>query len=253
MLDAKWVTDDYYEDEALTRCTENGFTPYTVAYEDEIIANALSTISAQGRPALQSSTDQASRPALTLAPFYTLGGPTTHFAGSGADPWSEAGLGSRRNRLRGQGISEENWILATAEECRRIDGVLREYREERLKTLDGVDARRGWVYAVEMDTEKAPDENDGVLKYVVPMMERNQSNISHGSTLAEMAAEATAQQEDGDTSMLEANGDNETLDGGVVVLTPEEEAKGLRMWRWGIGGEWKAGVIRAAYEVGFKT
>ncbi len=251
--DGKWVTDDYYEDEALSRCAENGFTPYTVAHEDGIIANAMSLMQPQGRPAQQTSTDQAQRPAVTLAPFYSLGGPTTHFAGSGADPWSEAGWGHKRSRLRNQGVSEGDWMFRIAEECRRVDAMLREYREERLKVLDKVDASKGWVYAVEQGTEKAVEEDDGWLRPVTPTLERKWSGLSQEVTFPGAVDHEAAQAPgDGNVSM-EADADvvvvEEDQAGKIVGQTPGEEEEGSSRWRWGIGGEWKPGIIRAAYEV----
>src|SRR5690349_12621998 len=100
----------------------------------------------QGRPPAHDR--EPTKSSFSLAPFYTLGGPTTHFAGNGADPWSEAGWGNKRAKLRGQGVSEEDWMLRTAEETRKVDGQLREYREERLQVLEGADAAV-WVWAQE--------------------------------------------------------------------------------------------------------
>lgn len=246
-IDGKWVTDDYNEDEALSKCVENGFTPYATAYEDEIIANAVASMQPQGRPAQQGQTDQVQKPALTLAPFYTLGGPTTHFGGNGADPWSEAGLGNKRAKLRGQGVSEEDWMLRTAQDCRRIDRMLAEYREERLKVLEGVDATRGWVYAVEKETEKT-EEDEGNLRPIRPEMERKRSGLPQEVTFEGMVLDEPPVPRQIDL-LRSDNVDMEQIAGGkIVIQAPEEEDMGSGMWRWGLG-EWKPGVIRAAYEV----
>ena len=98
------MTDDYYEDESLTKCAENGFTPYAPALDDDIIADAVSLMQPQGRPPAANA-DLAARGNISLSPWYTLGGPTTHFAGNGADPWSEAGWGHKRAKLRNAGVT----------------------------------------------------------------------------------------------------------------------------------------------------
>jgi chromatin structure-remodeling complex protein RSC7 len=139
----------------LIKCAENGFTPYTQAVDDDIIANAMSQMQPQGRPPAHDR--EPAKSSFSLAPFYTLGGPTTHFAGNGADPWSEAGWGNKRAKLRGQGVSEEDWMLRTAEETKKVDGQLREYREERLQVLEGADAAV-WVWAQEQRTEEGDKE-----------------------------------------------------------------------------------------------
>lgn len=244
----KWVTDDYYEDEALAKCEANGFTPYATAYEDEIIANAMTSMQPQGRPSQNVSTDQvAQRPAVSLAPFYTLGGPTTQFAGNGADPWSEAGWGNKRGKLRGQGVGEEDWMLRTAMDCRRIDRELKETREERLKVLEGVDATKGWVYAMEEGTERG-DGNDGYLKAAAPGMERKRSGLSQEVTFGPIPVDENAPEPRRENGSLLPELEK-TPGGTIVVRKPEEEDRGSGIWRWGVGREWKPGVIRAAYEV----
>ena len=242
------MTDDYLEDEALTKCGENGFTPYTTAHDNEIINNAIASMAPQGRPGQQVFTDQAQRSGPPLTPFYTLGGPTTHFAGSGADPWAEAGWGNRRTKLRTSGVSEENWLFRTADECRNIDRMLKAYREERLTVLDGVDAMRGWVYAVESATEKGVKEGVESLRSVRAGIETDRSGLSQEVTFEGMAMDtATALQ--GDISMDELEMEKSSV-ADIVVQTREEEDKGNNMWRWGVGGEWKPGIIRTVYEVG---
>ena len=216
MVDGKWVTDDYDEDVAMAKCVENGFTPHALAHDDDIVANAMSTVQLPGRP--------SERQAMTLTPFYTVGGPTTHFAGSGVNPWSEAGWGNKRAKLRGSGINEENWMLKSAEDCRALDVQLREYRAERLVELEGVDATRGWVYAQESKTDER-----------LPEVERKS------------AFELTPAKVD-DEALTPLPGEEEvfvdkTPGGRIVVETlTESDRRG--------GGSWRAGTIRAVYEVG---
>jgi chromatin structure-remodeling complex protein RSC7 len=83
----------------------------------------------------------------SLGSWYNVGGFTTQFGGNGADPWSDHH--AKRGKLRQLGVTEEDWILRTAEDARRIDETMRGYREERLNALEGDDALRGWQYVAE--------------------------------------------------------------------------------------------------------
>lgn len=151
--DGKWVTDDYYEDECLAKCAENGFTPHATVHEDEIVANALNSMERpqQTRGGL-GETNTASFRQYSFVPFYALGGPSTHFGGNGADPWTDAGFGNKRAKLRNSGVSEEDWMLRVAEECRRVDETLKEYRAERVGVLEGQDLK-GWTFHTERITD----------------------------------------------------------------------------------------------------
>ena len=155
----KWVTDDYYEDECLAKAAENGLTPYAPATDEDILANAVANMAPQGRAPAAGGVDRqlaglgyAPEPIrhshISLAPFYTLGGPTTTFAGSGEDPWANAGWGNKRMKLKSMGVSNEDWMWRLAKESREIDAQLREYRQERLPELEGKDldvwAWKGW-------------------------------------------------------------------------------------------------------------
>jgi len=150
-VDGKWVTDDYYEDESLAKCAENGFTPYAPVQEEEIIANT------QGIAGVRGEREREQLIAISktnaLSPFYTLGGPSTHFGGSGIDPWTEGGHGGRRTRLKGVGVTAEDWMYRTAVECRGLDEVLKGYREERVGLLEGKDLN-GWVWMEEDKAER---------------------------------------------------------------------------------------------------
>ncbi|OCF38702.1 hypothetical protein I317_07509 [Kwoniella heveanensis CBS 569] len=160
--DGKWVTDDYYEDEAIAKCQEKGIEPGTIFEEEEIIPqHTIQTTSMSTRQ--RGEAYDPSRPSHSnLHPFYMLGGPTTTFAGSGVNPWTEAGYGNKRHKLRAGGADEENWLFKLAEEARAIDQRLRGYREERLEELDGADAK-GWVYVLEKQTEELPADTVAVI------------------------------------------------------------------------------------------
>ena len=149
--DGRWVTDDFDEEEALQKCQENGFTPYGAAHDDEIAANAMSNLQPIGRPSTAYLTgyDPSIARQNVLAPLYTVGGTTTQFGSSGVDPWSDAGWGGKRTKLRAIGVGDEDWMFRTAEEGRMVNEQLRQARGERLQVLEGVDAIRGWVYALQ--------------------------------------------------------------------------------------------------------
>jgi len=151
IADGKWVTDDYYEDECLAKCAENGFTPYAPVQEEEIITSTHGIAGIRGdREREQLATISKTN---ALSPFYTLGGPSTHFGGAGIDPWSEGGYGNRRAKLRGAGVTAEDWMYKTARESRALDEVLKGYREERVGLLEGKDLN-GWVWMAEEKTDR---------------------------------------------------------------------------------------------------
>ncbi|ORY21113.1 chromatin remodelling complex Rsc7/Swp82 subunit-domain-containing protein [Naematelia encephala] len=241
----KWVTDDYYEEKSLAECVENGFTPGAVAHEDEILANALTALNPQGRPPNNTATQEITRQAANLTSFYTLGGPTTTFAGNGADPFSEHGHGHKRARLRNVGVTEEDWILRTAEESRRIDAQLKAYRAERLVELNGPDLN-GWVWTAERSTEKMEGRDDLSL----PKVERRRSALSHEVVLQGDEKEPEV---DVDVSMHLAqevengDGDGKAEAGKIVVQTPEETRHASAAFNWGLGS-WAPGLVKAAYE-----
>lgn len=218
---------------------ENGFVPYASIHEDEILANALANMAPQGRPAGPSETIPRSLMSFT----YALGGPTTHFAGSGADPWSEAGYGNKRTKLKNLGVTEEDWMYRTAADCRAIDETLREMRAERLGTLSGRDMD-GWVWNVQKVTADGAKE-EGVKREVAEWLrpERKRSGLSQevipiaeGDEIpVETGVEMNGQVEDG-------------VEGGIVVETRAEEVAHRAKYNWGLGS-WQPGVVRAVIEV----
>lgn len=177
--DAKWVTDDYYEDEALAKCAENGYTPHAPVHEEEIMATVSSNTNKgdREREALTSAIKTN-----VLSPFYTLGGPSTHFGGSGVDPWTEGGWGNRRAKLRGVGVTESDWMYRTALDCRMIDSTLRSYREERVGTLEGDDLK-GWVWTNENKVEDQDDQVDKLEVVDSPKVEMATLGLSSAAGL----------------------------------------------------------------------
>ncbi|ORX36579.1 chromatin remodelling complex Rsc7/Swp82 subunit-domain-containing protein [Kockovaella imperatae] len=286
----RWVTDDYDEEDALAKCEENGWTPHGPAHEDEIVANAVSTLQPVGRPStsfLTSGIDASTARAVALTPFYTVGGPTTQFGGSGLDPWSDAGWGGKRTKLRSIGVSEDDWMLRTAEESRAIDKQLREYREERLKVLQGVDATTGWVYAMEnRDGESSLVNAQGLSQNKghahangnghllrPPIQGRKRSALAQEITMESDEEEDNEEQyrdgaggeEDEDEEMnsdpsateseqLSETGDHHVDDrvdrtpGGKIIVESQETTAGYNQkYNWGLG-HWEPGIIRAVYE-----
>lgn len=198
--DGKWVTDDYYEDEALAKCAENGYTPYGPVQDEEIMINAHATSGAMTRAEREREALTSALKSSALSPFYTIGGPSTHFGGSGVDPWTEGGSGNRRSKLRGYGVTEEDWMYRTALESRAIDASLRDYRQERIGTLEGDDLK-GWVWTMEnreeddegaeaeagedvkADGAPSPGSNHATLgRGLKPPMDRKRSALSREVT-----------------------------------------------------------------------
>jgi chromatin structure-remodeling complex protein RSC7 len=223
-----------------------------------------------------------------LSPFYTLGGPSTHFGGAGIDPWSDGGYGNKRARLRGAGVTAEDWMYKTAMESRGIDQLLKGYREERVGLLEGKDLN-GWVWNTEERTDRPskPEITGGEspkpsgLK--PPTMDRQRSGLSREVTFEPeptvFQSERQRQGEGGegeeykdwvnqeyDTSMEmikevdETNGPNtsaltslseivmSTTKDEIRVETEQEALERRAKYSYGTGG-WFQGSIKAAYEV----
>jgi chromatin structure-remodeling complex protein RSC7 len=245
-VDGKWVTDDYDEEAALAKCQEFGITPGSTVHDDEVQPHSAAA------PQLSGRGDAAAR-AANLVPFYSVGGPTTHFGGNGATPVYDAGWGSKRAKLRAMGVTEEDWMLRTAEETRRIDQQLKEYRSDRLVPLEGSDAKP-WVYAVENMTESIEDEPvGGKLEAALALTEETKANVAALTpAVKEDQGGSTSLPINGhtDVEMASSNADGieRTEYGKVVVETAEDRERNASKYNWGLGS-WQPGVVRAAYEV----
>ncbi|WVR07114.1 hypothetical protein IAU60_004154 [Kwoniella sp. DSM 27419] len=251
----KWVTDDYYEDESLAKCAENGFEPYTIAEDEEIAQNAAAALAGPSK----SQQADAPRSAYNLTPLYVLGGPTTTFAGTGIDPWTDAGHGHRRSRLRASGVTEEDWMLRYAEESRAIDQQLKGYREERLTVLEGVDGARGWVYSAEQNTEEVPTPtgvvadamaSEDMSKPTLPVLERKPSALSRDVTremtqLTDEALTPLPVESVDDVDMEEGRGRQRQRSGPEIIIEDSAHAASRKSWSLGL---WQQGVVKAAYE-----
>lgn len=144
----KWVDDDYDEERGLVDCEANGWTPHGPVLEEELAVNQYPSAGGPGRPPANAGIlADAVAAKSSLGSWYNVGGFTTQFGGNGVDPWSDHH--AKRGKLRQLGVTEEDWILRTAEDSRRIDETLRGYRDERLTSLEGDDAMRGWLYVSE--------------------------------------------------------------------------------------------------------
>ncbi|WRT66445.1 uncharacterized protein IL334_003403 [Kwoniella shivajii] len=245
----KWVTDDYYEDEALIKCQENGWEPNTLAEDEESTAQANTQASHSTKQPVLGDTTRTYT--YNLTPFYTIGGPTTTFAGNGVDPWSEAGWGNKRQKLKGSGVTESDWIFRTAEQARRIDDQLKSYRNERLSILEGTDSIN-WVYKIEMqseekeaeaETEIEPEIQNGLL---MPNLDRKRSGLSQDVT-RELTQELEEQDTSKDVEMIDVDRetDIEKPKGPEIIVEQPNEIS--NKFHWGLG-TWAKGVIKAAYE-----
>lgn len=242
--DGKWVDDDYNEEQALQDCATHGYKPHGPVTEEELAQNQYPSAGGPRPAASQSLYADGQATKTTLASFYTAGGATTQFGSNGADPWAD-NLNQKRTRLRQLGVTEEDWMLRTAEESRRIDETLRGIRDERITELEGVDATRGWVYATERYSE-------GIIKKEPqhPLARELSLDAAPSSDALSPAPPESAV----NVALAEANGNPETEQaerrafegtlGGKIVVESEAETFNGRPRK----GKWAPGVIRAAYE-----
>lgn len=259
LADGKWVDDDYNEEQALADCAANGYTPHGPVLEEELAVNQYPSAGGPGRPtATATSLADTRADKSMLASFYTVGGPTTHFGSNGLDPWNDVAHG-KRGRLRLLGVTEEDWMLRTAEEARRIDETLRKYREERIGALEGPDAH-GWVYTAE---RRAAGEIEDNFQQEGTLPPRSEAGSTPAIRPHPLAREVTFEPPSSEplspappeptptpapgavfTGLAEAEAEEPKLTGGTIVV--ESEAQTVHS-RPGVGS-WVPGVIRAAYE-----
>lgn len=203
--------------------------------------------------ALRSAPGESSRSLAHLSTFYTVGGPTTHFAGNGVDPWTDSGWGNKRSRLRTAGVTEEDWMLRTAEEARAVDEQLRKYREERLKLLEGVDAMRGWVFAAENATEGTTAKSEligdaaDVFRAPAPT-EGKKSALSNEVTMEDAGDEGESASAEEAFENKDSDAHQATVEDKEAIIT-EEPGKMTSKYNWGLGKSWQPGAVRAVYEV----
>ena len=156
-------------------------------------------------------------------------------------------------------------MLRTAEEGKAIDRQLRESREERLKVLQGVDATRGWVYALEnkvlkpqVNGKPGPQRNgvkEGSVDLPRPPPERKRSTLNREITEEVMIPQAdtsNGEDGDGDAEMKDdQDGSNKTKSeagdepieepiektpgGKIVIESPDETARYNAKYNWGSG------------------
>lgn len=259
MADGKWVEDDYDEQAATVKCQEGGFTPGTIVQDEEVVQHTTSVVRQEYR-------GEGGR-AANLVPFYSIGGSTTQFGGNGADPLSEAGWGNKRAKFKTLGVTEEDWMLRTAEETRRIDAQLREYREERLVPLEGGDLK-GWVYTTENLSEGKEDQGVEEVSMAVPdinVVKEDQDDAAPSSpsaikedeealtplplsSLQGNDVEMAEVEKDGADEVAVEDGVERTIGGRIVVETEENARRRASKYNWGLGS-WQAGEVRASYEV----
>jgi len=228
------VTDDYDEEEALVKCQEGGHTPGSLVQEEEPPQNAQAHANAYGRVG-----DAASR-AANLVPFYTVGGLTTQFGGNGVDPLFDAGWGNKRAKLKTMGVTEEDWMMRTAEECRRVDGILKAYRAERLVPLDEED-KKLWVYATENLAEGKTDADLDEAEETKPSAGLA---VKHDEEALTPLPLEEGDEPEGQEPAKRSTGAEDT----IVVETEDSAKRNASKWNWGLGS-WRPGVVKAVYEV----
>ncbi|WWC62048.1 uncharacterized protein I303_104637 [Kwoniella dejecticola CBS 10117] len=264
--EGKWVNDDYYEAESLEKCKEKGWEPGTLAEDDEIPQQQTQSNSLRDLGLNDSTTNAGGRYTYSLAPFYTIGGLTTSFGGTGVDPFTEAGLGNKRQKLKSGGVTEENWMHITAKEASKVNNQLKIYRDERIKALEGDDTKH-WVYHLESKTEQPDASMEEIVDKIgseergdllnAPSMDRKRSGLSQDVTrefAQQLEDEEPHEKGDGDVEMDTIANENEDVDaGGVearkdgpeIVLQAHDEVDSKH--NWGLG-TWSKGIVKAAYE-----
>ncbi|KAL7416101.1 chromatin remodelling complex Rsc7/Swp82 subunit-domain-containing protein [Mrakia frigida] len=148
LKNARWVTDDYYEDAARADCLLKGLEPnaYVGDLPDPALPLSDRALTA-GAPGFGNNDPSGSGTRIEKhMPFYTVGGPTTHFAGSGvSDPFVEAGQGNKKLMLLRNGLTPENWMLEFARGVQEKNRELAAERRERLGRI-----REGFWYEKEV-------------------------------------------------------------------------------------------------------
>jgi hypothetical protein len=139
--DGKHVTDDYYEAPARAKCAEEGIEPGSLLGE---LPDPASLVESRNLNLSQAA--MASHRVPANQPFYTPGGPTTHFPSNGLDPFTEAKGFAKRLTLTKAGFSQDNWLARFASEASEKNSEMGRQRRERLEEIrqgfmwDGVEA-----------------------------------------------------------------------------------------------------------------
>ena len=130
--------------------------------------------------------------------------------------------------------------MRTAEECRRVDGILKAYRAERLVPLDEED-KKLWVYATENLAEGKTDAD---------LDEAEETKPSAGLAVKhDEEALTPLPLEEGDESEGQEPAKRSTGAEDTIVVETEDSAKrNASKWNWGLGS-WRPGVVKAVYEV----
>lgn len=181
LLDGRWVTDDYYEEQARQECIEKGNNPGELVgelpdlniYPIGDVNQPLRTLeerrqAAAGHVAGGAAANSAQL-ALGAGGIYRPGGPTTHFGGQGLGPFDEGhalggGLGvssglaaARRAALTREGVGEDNWMWKTALRVHEANESFANMRKARLRPMGLGDPLEG---GVEGSLRIARDEDD---------------------------------------------------------------------------------------------
>lgn len=168
-LDGRWVTDDYYEEQARADCIEKGNTPgelvgelpdlnlYPIGDVNQPLRTLEERRAAAGGSASGAAAGGAGQLALGAGGIYRSGGPTTHFGGPGLGPFDEAhalgsGLGPnsgvaglRRAALAREGVSEDNWMWKTALRVHETNEAYAAMRRSRLRPVGLGDPLEGGI------------------------------------------------------------------------------------------------------------
>ncbi|WWC89246.1 uncharacterized protein L201_004166 [Kwoniella dendrophila CBS 6074] len=296
----KWVTDDYYEDESLEKCKEMGWEPGSLAEDEDLInqqqnnnseLNKLNSLLNESGLYNQGGlgNNQGERGGggvgggkyiYSLTPFYTIGGITTQFGLNNGfqDPFTDAGYGNKRQKLKSAGVTYENYLYLTSKESLRINQELNLIRNQHLKPIKPKNGNENdlnvWVYSKEKQTDQIPPStnttttinekkeesvesyNNHENKLLHPGLDRKRSGLSREVTrglteqLEEDDEKESIQPIQNDIEMNENDDTSEQVihkDSDQPELIVEKPNQINSSFHWGLGS-WSKGVVKAVYE-----
>lgn len=235
------MTDDYYEEVAREECAEKGIEPGSFVPDKPFLVE-------------QDQPDQRQPERSIGAPFYIPGGPTTHWGGAGWNPWHNAGQGNKRARLKGEGLTPDNWMWRMARDAREREREIRELRERRLADFSGErltvyseqygDEQKSGIKGYSADTtdvSKTEETAQQSTGFRVPVAKDTAGLFAHDEAFREQYGRATG------SSMFEASQlANGAVDAGQVIVETTAETAARKRKR---AIQVKPGEYKGFYEV----
>jgi hypothetical protein len=226
--DGRHVVDDYFEDSALEKCEQDGIEPGSVVPPIR-----------REEPGERANRGGEERAIGT--PFYTAGGPTTHWGDDGIDPWTGAGYGNKRAKLVSRGIGPDNWMWKMASTARQWEDQMKSERLERMMDLGEARGLFAWhtqygqvagpSKRADLDLEGDEDENSAAIRKTplkIPSEDKVEQLYLHDESFRQrIQADSNVEKEDGSLN-IDALSSGQRDYGQVVVETPKETLKRKR-------------------------